>query len=467
MLNIQALSSLNDQHYLNETYEPTPKALQFYASGLTARQRLLLGAVRSRKTSLALKEVSCHVHGHYPKWWNGYRYDRPTRWLVGTVKAEKTRDVLQKYLLEGDAQFGLNPFIHPSLIVDRYSGSLKNSVNKLFVQHASGGISEIKFSSFSEGASGLQSETFDGVHLDEAPDFDVYQEILFRTTAFGDYKTFVILTMWPERGRDELVSFFMNKGSAGESVEDHFYMHCSWADNPSMTEEEKTRLRQGTPEYLLDAREHGIPIFGVGKVFRMKEETVVIPAFEIPSHFALVYGVDPAATQDGLWGAVLLAYDRDNDIVYVIKDYKKNGITRVEHHDNLSHIFPDWVMGICDPGGGGEDQQTRESAVDFLRNKGRTIIIANKAKGKKEARIDDIEIRCRSSKFKIFETCVHYLDEWRRYSRDENGKIIKENDHTLDASFYAISELGRAITKRETERIWNDSSPDYGYLFGE
>lgn len=450
------------QDFLHDTYIPTPKALDFYASGLTARQRLLLGAVRSRKTSLALKEVSCHVHGNYPSWWNGYKYDRPTRWLVGTVKAEKTRDVLQKYLLEGDPQFGLKPFIHPDLIADKYSGSLKNSVSKLFVKHVSGGISEIKFSSFSEGASGLQSETFDGVHLDEAPDFDVYQEILFRTTAFGDYKTFVILTMWPERGMDELVSFFMNKGNAGESIEDHFYMHCSWADNPTMSEEEKIRLRQGTPEYLLDAREHGIPVFGMGKVFRMKEEIVVTPAFEIPKHFALVYGLDPAATSGGTYGVVLMAHDRDNDIIYIVKDYKKSNITPVEHHNNLMHIIPDWVTGIADPAGGGEDQHTRESTLDFFRRMGRDLVVANKTKGKKESIIDEIEMRTRSGKFKIFDTCTNYLDEWRRYSRDDKGKIIKQNDHTLDASFYALSGLHSA--KTENAAMYETYSPIPSYV---
>lgn len=443
--------SYSTQDFLHDTYIPTPKALDFYASGLTARQRLLLGAVRSRKTSLALKEVSCHVHGIYPSWWNGYRYDRPTRWLVGTVKAEKTRDVLQKYLLEGDPQFGLKPFIHNNLIADKYSGSLKNSVSKLFVKHVSGGMSEIKFSSFSEGASGLQSETFDGVHLDEAPDFDVYQEILFRTTAFGDYKTFVILTMWPENGRDELVDFFMNKGSAGESVEDHFYMHCSWADNPTMSEEEKIRLRQGTPEYLLEAREHGIPIFGVGKVFTMKEEQVVCERFDIPSYYRLIAGIDPSATSKGFWGAVLLAQDPDSLVTYVIKDYKLSGLTMAEHYDNIRQLIPEWVTCVCDPAGGGEDQSTKESALQFLQNRGMKIFKADKTKKRKEAVIGSIEIACRSEKYKIFNTCQGYIDEWRRYARDDKGRIIKENDHELDSSFYAFDKINSDFAANEYE----------------
>lgn len=428
-------------------YQPSQKALEFYASGLNARQRMWLGAVRSLKTSSVVNEVACHLHGFYPPYWNGYRYDRPVRWLCGTVKAQKTRDVLQKYFLEGDRQFGLLPFIHPSRIVSATrTGGVPNAVDRLYVRHISGGVSELKFVSFAEGASGLQSETFDGAHLDEAPDFDVYNEVLYRTTAFGDYRTFVLLTMWPEHGRDELVDFFMNKGSAGESVEDHFYMHSSWQDNPFMTDDEKIRLRNATPEYLLEAREHGLPIFGVGKVFTMKEESIVVDPFEIPGHFKLIYGIDPSATSKGFWGVALLAYDADQDIVYVVKDYKQSGLTMSEHHDNLFNVVPDWCVGVCDPAGGGEDTETRESALQFLQNPmhQRVIVKAHKANKAKEATIGDIEIRCRSGKFRIFNSCKHYLDEWRRYSRDDKGKIIKENDHCLDASFYALNRLDYA-----------------------
>lgn len=440
--------NLSNQYLYNLTYQPAQKALEFYASGLTARQRMWLGGVRSLKTSSVLQEVAMHVHGQYQSWWPGYKYDRPTRWLVGTIKAQKTRDVLQKYLLQGDKQFGLMPFLHQSLIVDTVKASgLPNAIDRLYVKHVSGGVSEIKFVSFAEGATGLQSETFDGAHLDEAPDADVYNEVLYRTTAFGNYKTFVLLTMWPEHGRDDLVDFFMNKGSAGESVEDHFYMHSSWADNPYMTEEEKIRLRAATPAYLLEAREHGIPIFGVGKVFTMKEEDILIDPFEIPPHFKLIYGIDPSATSKGYWGGVLLAEEPSpvrgqRGATYVIRDYKMSGVTMSEHHDNLLGIMPDWCFGVCDPAGGGEETTTRESAIQFLQRHRRTIVKAEKANKRKEVTIGEIEILARSGKFKIFKTCKHYIDEFRRYSRDDKGVIIKENDHCLDASFYALDKIG-------------------------
>ena len=95
-------SMFDCQALCDKLYTPTPKAIEFYASGLTARQRLWLGAVRSRKTSAVAREVAYHARGEYPKDWAGYRYNRPVRIMVATVNMQKTRDVLQKYLLEGD-----------------------------------------------------------------------------------------------------------------------------------------------------------------------------------------------------------------------------------------------------------------------------------------------------------------------------------------------------------------------------
>lgn len=43
-----------------------------------------------------------------------------------------------------------------------------------------------------------------------------------------------------------------------------------------------------------------------------------------------------------------------------------------------------------------------------------------------------------SGQLKIFKTLRNWLSEYRIYRRDENGKIIKENDHLMDATRYLI-----------------------------
>lgn len=443
-------------------YQPSDKALEFYTATLEARQLLWMGGKRSLKTTSVCYMTACHLLGIYPKWWPGYRYDRPIRAMVGTVKATKTRDVLQKYFLDGEPEFGLYPFLHPDKILDKVPATgIPRGLDKLKVRHASGGISELKFMSFAEGAGNLQSERYDLVHLDESASLEVYLECLHRTAAMGDYATFVFLTMWPEHGRDNVVDFFMNKGSAGEIIKGHFYMHSSWANNPFMRDEEKQRLRDATPLHMLEAVEHGIPIFGVGKVFTMDESTVLCNPFEVPDHYRLIAGIDPSATSKGYWGAVLLALDPDTECVYVIKNYKETGLTIGEHYDNLRQMIPKWVNCVMDPSGGGEDQATKLSALEFLRERGMNIVKADKTKNKKEAIIGQIEGLCRSNKFHIFNNCHHYLDEWRRYARDEGGRILKENDHTLDASFYALDQRAEHAQKESEVRNYQEELRQY------
>jgi hypothetical protein len=43
-----------------------------------------------------------------------------------------------------------------------------------------------------------------------------------------------------------------------------------------------------------------------------------------------------------------------------------------------------------------------------------------------------------SGRLKVFSTCRNFLSEFRIYRRDDNGKIVKENDHLMDAARYLI-----------------------------
>lgn len=452
-------SLFDNQAIYDKLYKPIPKALEFFAAEHKARQLLWLGAVRSRKTSSVVRGISYHIRGVYPDWWTGYRYNRPVRVLMATVKMQKTRDVLQKYLLEGDPIENLTPCIHRNLIVDTFPAhGTKGAFEKVLIKSKFNGNSSTTFGAFSEGASAWQSVTYDIVLLDEVPSIHLYSEAFSRTASFSKDKTFVYLTMWPEKGMDELVTKFWNNAPAGEAKNDHFYMMSSWSDNPGLSEEEKERMRQGFPAWQLQAREHGIPVFGHGKVFTMDEAELFIKRSDLPSelpkHWGYVYGLDPSSTSGGTWGMVLLTYDRDNDIVYVIKDYKKTELTPVEHGYNISQLVPDWCSGVNDPAGAGEDMHNKEKTIDFLKKTCRLKLVgADKSNGTKEATIDEVFTRLRSGKIKIVaDLCPNLVEEWRRYSRDDQGNIIKKNDHCIDAFFYALNKVKLAISEAQYNR---------------
>ena len=81
---------------------------------------------------------------------------------------------------------------------------------------------------------------------------------------------------------------------------------------------------------------------------------------------------------------------------------------------------------------------------------------AMKVNGAKEAMIDEIYERIRAGTFKICwhknVGCNHLITEWRQYARDDKGLIIKQNDHCMDALFYALAGLSSARSEEQRVR---------------
>lgn len=470
-------SVFDSQVIYDKLYVPIPKFYEFFAAEKKARKLLWLGGNRTRKTSTVIRGISYHLRGWYPEDWPGHKFTRPIRVLVTTVVMEKTINVLQGYFLRGDPSKGLSPCLHKSLInYDDKTLTVKSKsasgYEQLAVSSIHGGHSIIRFGAHKQGPSQSQGDSYDIILIDECSNIEYYTELNMRATAFEGEKSYVYNTMWPEKGKDEVVARFLNNAAAGEVKNHHFYMKSSWSDNPSLTEEEKDLMRISCPPWQLEAREHGTPIFGHGKVFCMSEKEIFIKKHDLPENidrFAYLYGLDPAATSGGTWGMVLLAYDRENDIIYAIKDYKKNDLTLMEHGYNITQKIPSWnPPGINDYAGAGENQHTKEKTIDFMKNKcGLRLSKANKSSGTKENTIDEIYFRNRSGRIKIVEDeCPNLVEEWRGYARNEKGTIIKENDHCIDALLYAIAQINLSARKDDYDRMKSFYRRSVGYESG-
>jgi len=438
-------------------YKPSPKQEAFHKAGPEARERLFLGGNRTGKTYAVCMEMAMHLTGIYPEDWVGYRFSRPISAISASISLKDTRDILQKKLFVGDIDGNTTPIIHESFIVDKTHTNIAGAWDTVLIQHISGRVSELKFKAFQQGESSFQGVRADFIHLDELPNFKVYQEALVRTTSFDHEKTFLVASMWPEKGKDDMVSHFLDHCEEGQVKDGRFYIRISWDENPHLPEEQKQHLRASLPDWQMDAREHGIPVFGQGKVFVQREPEFLVEPFDRRKHYAYVYGLDPSATSGGTWGAVLLGYDRDNDIVYAMADYKLSNATPTEHANNLKKIMPAWCTGVIDPAGAGENPHTKEKTIDFLQTKsGLRLTKAIKVNGAKEAMIDEIYERIRAGTFKICWRknvgCNNLMNEWRQYARDDKGLIIKQNDHCMDALFYALAGLSSARSEEQRVR---------------
>jgi hypothetical protein len=60
-------------------FEPYPKQRKFLDSGATYHERLLLAGNQTGKSLCAAFEMACYLTGQYPPWWQGKRFDKPSR----------------------------------------------------------------------------------------------------------------------------------------------------------------------------------------------------------------------------------------------------------------------------------------------------------------------------------------------------------------------------------------------------
>lgn len=120
---------------------------------------------------------------------------------------------------------------------------------------------------------------------------------------------------------------------------------------------------------------------------------------------------------------VKIGYHQDK--IYVVKDHGGHNITTKTFNDQL--ILKGWYEDdfpvYCDPARGERIQE---------------ITGGIKAKNAVDSGLDYINSLIERERFFISSECSGVLSEIWDYSRDEDDKIIKINDHYMDAVRYAI-----------------------------
>ena len=460
-------------------YTPNPKQENFHAAGDEAIERLFLAGNRTGKTYCGCIEDAIHLTGYYPDWWIGHKFNHSIIAWVASENYEITRNVLQRMLIgsyseEGEFTDGL---IHSNLILKKATlAGVSGAIDYVQVKHKSGGISTLYFKSYKQGREKFQGARCHLIHLDEEPPKDIYTECNMRLADVdGKGQGRLILTMTPLNGYTDMMSYFLEyrltkeKAEEAQTIEDlqqddtvirnepelvfkgKYYIHASWDDNPHLSDATKKQLRSSLKPYELEAREKGIPCIGTGLVYQVAESEFLIDPIDIKSHWACVFGMDvgffaPTAV-------VFLAHDKDNDLLYLYKEYSVAEKTAAQHASSLFNMGCDWIPGICDPAVNQGSQRDGERLIDDYAKAG---IRLNKGKYAKELAVDKVLERIRTGRFKVFSNCVKFMDEWRGYSRDDEGKIMKGRDHLMNALEFAILDgLPMARSKRQFEMSRN------------
>lgn len=416
-----------------------PKHLEFFAAGAKHRVRLFRAANRVGKTNGGGYELVCHLTGDYPDWWEGKRFNRAVVADVAGETAKLTRDSIQLKLMgkPGEIGTGLIPF--EKLGERRAKAGTPDAFDTVRVKHKSGGWSIITFKSFDQGREAFQGTERDVILLDEEPPLAIYTEALTRTMTTGGI---VMLTFTPLKGMSETVQFLETKKREGGC----FVVNATWDDVPHLSQADKDEMLKSYPPHQRDARSKGVPSLGAGAIYPLDENQFLVDAFPIPAHWFHAYGMDVGWNNTA---AVFGAYDRDSDTLYLTSDYKRGQVEPSVHAHAIDvKARGDGKPGAIDPASKGASQKDGEDLLNIYRGLGLKL---TKADNGVEAGLLEVWQRLSSGRLKIFKNCLYVLDEIRVYRRDEDGDIVKDNDHCMDAMRYLVM-TGISISKQETKK---------------
>ena len=334
---LELLKELKQRERFNriDSYDPYPYQTKFHKTGSEANQRLLMAANRIGKSYCGSMELSYHLTGLYPVWWEGRKYDQPIVAWAGGVSNETTRDIVQFELLgspdDPDA-FGSGTVPKNYIIKTERKPGVPNAKSVALIKHVSGGNSSLFFKAYEMGVEKWQGRSVDCIWLDEEPGRDIYSQAVTRTL---DRKGMVYMTFTPEQGMTETVASFMNNLQYGQSL-----VNATWDDASEKVmslKGQKGHLNEDVMQQILSSyspheremRRYGRPSIGSGLVFPVQDEKIIIDPIGLEDHWPRIAGIDFGF--DHPTAVVWVAWDKDEDELYVYDCYRQSKATPSVH----------------------------------------------------------------------------------------------------------------------------------------
>jgi phage terminase large subunit-like protein len=404
-----------------------PKHLEFFEAGAQFKERLFMAANRVGKTVAGAYEATCHLTGRYPVWWKGKQFEKATDgWACGT-NSQTTRDVVQGVLLGRSTGEGMLPA--ESIVHTVASRGITGSIETVWVQHVSGKTSKLGFKTYEQGRRSFEGEAKDFVWCDEEPPMDIYTEILYRllTTKGLAWTTFT-----PLLGMSEVVMSFLEPENQASNLS-KYVVQAGWKDVPHLDEEEKQKLVANTPLYQIKARTEGEPALGVGAIYQIDEAEITVPDRVIPDTWPRAFGMDVGWNRTAaVWGA----RDPGSGTIYLYSEHYQAMGEPPTHAFSIRNRGA-WIPGVIDPACLGSSQIDGRTLMEIYRKLGLNLQPAENAV---EAGISEVWNLLVSGQLKVMASLTNWFREFRKYHRDDkgSGKIVKRDDHLMDATRYLI-----------------------------
>lgn len=416
-----------------------------------AVQRALMAANQIGKTFCGAMEISMHLTGQYPIWWEGHRFNKPVEVMVGSNTNETCRDICQKELFgdpADDKLLGTGTVPIDCIGVTNRKPGVPNAFESVMVQHISGGWSKCMLRAYEQGAKKFMGLRIDVGWCDEEPPMDIWAQFLRATFSTNGI---LFITFTPEEGVTEVVHGFVNDLSTGQCL-----VQAGWDDAPHMTPEKQQQKLQAMAPHEREMRTKGVPLMGSGLVFPVLEDAITISPIEILKHWPRIVGVDFG--YDHPFAAVFIAWDRDSDIVYIYDVYREKKAL-MPMHAAAVNAKGGWIPVMWPHDGLVHDKKSGKPLADIYRDEFKMNMhkepFSNPASpGQKEGSggngvevgIMEILNRMETGRFKVFSTCKDWFEEFRMYHR-KNGEIVKLNDDIMSATRYGVMSLRHAQTQ--------------------
>ena len=461
----QALRSIVRFSRIDE-YDPYPYQQKFHKTGSEANQRLLMAANRIGKSFSGAAEMSYHLTGLYPDWWEGRRYDNPITAWAGGVSNETTRDIVQYELLgspdDPDA-FGSGAIPKSKIIKTERKPGVPNAKSVALIQHVTGGNSSLHFKAYEMGVDKWQGRSVDCIWLDEEPSRELYSQAVTRTL---DRKGMVYMTFTPESGMTETVASFMNNLQPGQSL-----TNATWDDasetitsmkgnSGHLNESVMAQILSSYSPHEREMRRYGRPSIGSGLVFPVQEDKIMTDPIQIEDHWAKIAGIDFG--WDHPTAVVWAAWDKDNDEIYIYDCYRQSKASPSVHAASI-RTRSESVPIAYPHDGNRRDSMGNPGLADQYRSLGCNMMLEhftnppalgqNKGGNSVEEGLMDMLQYMEDGRFHVFNTLTDWFEEFRMYHR-KGGKVVPFKDDLMSATRYAV--LSRRFAVSGSDPTWTN-----------
>jgi phage terminase large subunit-like protein len=450
---LATLEALIEFQRFNKLYSWVPYPLQQDFANLSGckHECLFLAGNRCGKTTTGAYIMACHLTGWYPTWWKGIRFRRPIKAWVGGSGGRLVRDVLQTMLLgdlPGGGEWGTG-FVPKDLIGRTVAGHGESGLlDSFYVKYAHGGESYCGFKTYDQGREKWQSAGLDVVWVDEEPPDDVYEEASIRLTGGGN----MFVTCTPLKGPTEFICRF-TEPKDDNAVRTHGFVMMGLDHAMHLTEEAKENILAGSSPALREARRSGTPAMEGGWVWQRTVEDNMrheLRLREVPGYWDLLWGIDFGINHP--FAAVLMAWDRDADCIYLLEAFKMADATPLEHTARMKNIAAGVLVAWPHDGNDREKSSGRPLA-DFYRDMGLRMRPQHATHPDggytTTAGIDLMRHYMEIGQFKVAAHLTDWWKEYRTYHYDKNGLLVKKNDDLMSATRQAFMDR-RFATKSQS-----------------